>query len=285
MVYGRPIFSASVLVLLSGISGASPAAAANKEQKLMMADIRMLQEQTQQLQLQIAALLEGLKTVSSRMDVKLDEQSAVSRKAFADQKLLVDTVAGDLRVVREKADETNVRVTSLTQEIEALRQAMPPPGSVTIPAPVPSDAGGAVAPVLAAPSPTPGTLGVSPTRAFDTAWADYTAGQYTLSIQGFETFIKTFPKSDQADDATWYIGESYFGLGRFEQALAAYDRVIADYPGSNQAPLAYYKKGLTLTSLGRTQPAREAFETAVKNYPDSDAGRLARQQLDRLNRK
>jgi TolA-binding protein len=31
--------------------------------------------------------------------------------------------------------------------------------------------------------------------------------------------------------------------------------------------------------------AREAFDHVVKAYPDSDAGRLAKQNLDRLNRR
>ncbi len=65
----------------------------------MMADIRILQEQSQQLQNLIAALTETIKAVNGR----IDEQTAANRKAFADQKLVVDTLANDIRVVREKA--------------------------------------------------------------------------------------------------------------------------------------------------------------------------------------
>lgn len=284
----RPFFACvCVVLLLLTMSPATPAAA-DKEHRLIMADIRMLQEQTQQLQMTLVALTDVLKTVSSRMDTKLDEQAATTRKAFADQKLLVDTVAGDLRVVREKADETNVRVTSLSQEIEALRMAIPPPSAVVAPPAFSTDP--------LAPPPAPGTpppagpagptsLGVSPTRALDTAMADYYAGQWALAIQGFDTYIKTFPKSDQADDAQLYIGESHFGGGKFREALTAYEKVLTDYPGSNQTPQALYKRGMAFSSLGQTPQARASFELAVKNFPDSDAGRLARQQLDRLNRK
>ena len=73
-------------VLLLALVASPAAAAANKEHQQMMADIRMLQEQAQQLQGLLAALAEALKTVTTR----LDEQTAASRKAFADQKLLVD---------------------------------------------------------------------------------------------------------------------------------------------------------------------------------------------------
>ena len=55
----------------------------------------------------------GTVTIDGQVTTKLDEQSATTRKAFADQKLLVDTISTDLRVVREKVDDNNVRVLSL----------------------------------------------------------------------------------------------------------------------------------------------------------------------------
>jgi prefoldin subunit 5 len=54
--------------------------AANKEHQQIMAELRMLQEQQAQLQQMIHGLGETLKVVTTR----LDDQSTVSRKAFAD---------------------------------------------------------------------------------------------------------------------------------------------------------------------------------------------------------
>ena len=108
---------AALLVLTPTV----PAIAANREHQLMMAEIRMLQEQTLQLQQMITTLADSVKVVTS----KLDDQSTLTRKTFADQKVLVDNVAEGVRVLREKVDETNVRISSLTQEMETLRIAMP----------------------------------------------------------------------------------------------------------------------------------------------------------------
>ena len=110
----------ATMLLLLGISLAAPARAADKETLQMMADIRMLQEQTQQLQNLIGAVGEALKTVSGR----LDQQTEVNRRAFADQKSTIDTLAADLRVVRERVDDSNVRIGSVSQEVEALRQSI-----------------------------------------------------------------------------------------------------------------------------------------------------------------
>jgi hypothetical protein len=102
----------------------TPAKAADKEQRQLMADIRMLQEQSQQLQNLIgslnAALTEALKAVNAR----LDEQANATRKGLADQKLIIDNLSTDLRIVREKVDDNNVRISSLSQEVDALRQAV-----------------------------------------------------------------------------------------------------------------------------------------------------------------
>jgi tol-pal system protein YbgF len=283
-------------VLLLVPSLALPAhAAPNREHEQMMADIRMLQEQSQQLQQLLATLAEAIKGVTAR----IDEQSGVTRKAFADQKLQVDTVGSDIRVLREKLDETNVRLTSLSQDVEGLRDAIPQaaPPTTSMPGDTPADPGseggaatatGAPAGTAGNPSAAPagsGATGMTPRRLYETAYADYTAGQWSLAIQGFETYLKTYPRSELADDAQYYIGESFAGDSKYRDAAAAYERVIRDYPSSNILPEAWYKVGISYDRLGQPDKAREAFESVVKQYPDSDAGGLAKQNLDRLNRR
>jgi len=283
-----------MLAALLLVGATSPLVAANREHEQLMADIRMLQEQNQRLQQALVSLADTLKTVTTR----LDEQGAATRKGFADQKLVVDSVAGDLRVLREKLDETNVRLTSLSQDVDGVRDMIPKLGAQ--PTPLTSTDPGAVpaqppspgtAPVPAgapplAPAPSgANATGTTPRRLYETAYADYTAGQWSLAVQGFETYLKTYPKSDLADDAQYYIGESYSGDSRFREAAAAYERVISDYPQSDILPEAYYKVGITYERLGQPDRARTSYEYAVKAFPDTDAGRLAKQRLDGLNRR
>src|SRR5215475_1903396 len=102
----KHILCGATVALTIGLFAAPPAAAANKEHQQLMADIRMLQEQAQQLQNLLATLNESLKAVNAR----LDQQAETNRKSFADTKLVVDNLSNDVRVVREKLDDTNVRV-------------------------------------------------------------------------------------------------------------------------------------------------------------------------------
>jgi len=271
----------TALTLMIGLGWSTAASAASKEQLQMMADIRMLQEQAQQLQLLIGALNESLKAVNTR----LDQQSETNRRSFAEQKLGSDNLTNDLRVVREKMDDNNVRIGSLTQEVDALRQTVQ---QLSVPPPMPTaattengaaPADGTAPPPTPAPSPVPMAAGASPQRLYDSAWSDYTASQFDLAIQGFEAFIKSFPRSEQADDAQVLIGNSYLQAGKFDKAVEAYDLAIRTYPTGNLIPDAWFKKGTALLDLKQPEQALEAFEYVVKTYPQSAAASLARQQL------
>lgn len=275
---------AGVLALAWLVSAAAPAAAQSRREMQLMADIRMLQEQTQQMQQQLAAAIEqlsaNLKAISSRQD----EQTAQTRKSFADQKLVIDQFATDLRIVRERIDESNVRITTLSQEVEALRLAIPtftaPPAAAPIDPGAPA---GAPPPPVdpAAPVTQPMAPG-SPQRMFSTALGDFTVGQWALCIQGFEMYLRSFARTDAADDAQWYIGECHYNDGKFPQAVDAYNRVITNFPRGDRVPDAYYKRGVAFSSMKQPDQARESFETVIELFPDHEMARLARQQLTRL---
>lgn len=269
---------------------AAPASAQSRREMQMMADVRMLQEQTQQLQQQLQTAIALLSDSLKQLGGRLDEQRDATRKAFADQKLVTDAVGSDLRVIRERVDETNVRITSLSQEVEALRLAIPSfPGGAAPPSDPPTETASGTPPVPSATTTPPppvggGIPGVSPQRLYDTAWSDFTAGQWTLCIQGFETYLKSFARSDAADDAQFYIGECQYSDSKFAAAMDSYSRVISNFPRGDKVPDAYYKRGLAFDRLGQPDRAKESWETLIKTYPDSDLARLAKQQVDRLNR-
>lgn len=268
------------LLLTAAVFGATvlPAAAADKEQRQMMADLRILQEQSQQLQNLIAALNESLKAVNQR----LDEQTASTRKAFADQKLVIDNVSSDLRVLREKVDDNNVRVGSLSQEFEALRQTVS--SLASRPSALETDPAGSSASPDAPAAAAVGAAGVgaSPQKLLDGAMADYYAGQYDLAILGLDSYIKTFPQSPQADYAQFHIGGSYNQQGKYDKAIEAYDALIKTYPKSSFVPDTYVKVGIAYKTLKQTDKARDAFQLVIKNYPDTVAATIAQQNLSSI---
>jgi TolA-binding protein len=263
-------------ILMIAIATTTPADAANKEHQQLMADIRMLQEQSQVLQNLIGQVTDALKTTNAR----IDQQAEASRKAAADQKLIIDNLSNDSRVIRDKLDDNNVRIGTMMQEMQALRQSLQQMASRPTTS-VDPDPGGGVSPLTVTPG---GAIGESPQQVFDSANADYMSGQYDLAISGFQGFIRSFPKSDLADNAQVHICSAYLNDHKDREAADACDLAIRTYPGGDAIPEAYYRKGLALSNLRNVAGAREAWEAVVKNFPNSNEAILAQNGLERLKR-
>lgn len=281
-------FGASAIVVVALLLPAHAASAANREQQQLMAELRMLQQHQQQLQQLVLSLAEALKTVTGR----LDEQSTTSRKALADQRLLIEGMTDTVRVLRERSDDTNVRLSSLAQELESIRHtiaAIPhtmgsgAPGSADPAADPPGGDGSLFTPGQAAAPGGGRPPNVSPQQTYDTAYSDYAGGQYQLAVDGFETFLRLFPRHEHADNAQVNIGNAYYNGGQFQQAISAYQRVISDYPGTDSVPQAYFKLGQTYMQLKQQEAARKAWQTILQNFDASvPEYMLARQAIERL---
>ncbi|HEY2431450.1 MAG TPA: tetratricopeptide repeat protein [Vicinamibacterales bacterium] len=281
----------TTLLLLAGVMlMPRPASAGpSKEYLQLLAEMRMLEEQNAQMQQLFGSLQDALKAVSA----KLDDQVSSNRKATADQTLAITNMGDTVRVLREKADDTNVRISTVSQEIQALRQALasqPPQGasSTQLPlsgtAPGAGDTTGASMPSAVAATPVP--IGISPQRAFDSAFDDFSSGRYDTAIQGFQLFIQTFPTLPQAAIAQFNIGASYYNQGKWNEARDAFTQVTQKYPQDAETNAqAYFKLGQTYEQLKQPDLAKKAYETVAQKFPTSFQAAQANQALLRLNRK
>lgn len=279
-----------------------PAAAQNREHQQLFADLRMLQEQTQQLRVAVASLAEAI----AKVGMRVDEQSNVTRKLFADQGLVIGALTDNARILREKLDATNVSMSKDAHELETMRQELtaqrtlltqiialvtPPPvvidpsAPATPPGSKPGAASATAAPVTpTAPPPTVPPPPQNPQRAFDAAFGDYARGDFEMAIAGFEYYIKTFPSSPDAAKARFHIAESLYGKGSFKEAVTAYEQVITIHKETDWEPQALYKQGLAYEQLGQTDRARANWERVRKSFPNSSAFMLATQGLARINK-
>jgi tol-pal system protein YbgF len=270
----QTVFRAALTAALT-VAVLTPVSAQSREQRQMMADLRILQVQAQEMQNMVGAMNQALNEALKALTARLNEQTEASRRSFAEQKSIIDTLSNDLRVVREKLDDNNVRVGSLAQEVDSLRElitAAPRGGDV----PTDPSAGGDPA---AAASPPPAGLGASPERFWNMAMADYYGSDYDIAIQGFTTYLAQFPKTERADDAQFYIGQSHYNAGRYDKAVEAYEMTIRTYPSSDLQAEAYYKLGESYRALKQVDRARTAYQHVIKSYPDSAAATQAQQRM------
>ena len=262
----------------------SPTAGQNREHQQMAAELRILQEQNQQLLNALTQALTQLNETVKTINSRLEASDANLKKSLADQKVIVDNVGTEMRILRERTQDTNTRIGTLAEEVEALRTSLPAltsaaaAASAALPVDQPGGAGGAPPPPAAAPSRS----GVSPTRLFQTAYSDYTSGDYALAISGFQAYLMEFPRNAQADDAHLYIGESQLKLKKYPEAIAAFTTVVQNYPSEDKVPEAYFRLGEAQRAMGQTELARSAWQTVLNKYGDSPSAFLAKQRLDGL---
>ena len=276
------------IALVSALAVTVPAHAQNREHMQMTADLRILQQQNQELANTLAQMIQQLNDTAKALSTRIDQTNEAIRKGFADQSLTLNATAGDVRKTLAQTQDAATRLGELKEEVEALRTSIPAMLSRLTPSPdsgfapdpnaVPA-AGGVAAPGQVPPS----TLGLSPERMFNTAMADYGGGNYAAAIQGFQEFLKSFPTSPRADDAQYYIGDSEYLQNHLEQALAAYNVVIQNYPKGDQVAWAYFKRGQVQSRLGQTANARVSFETVVKQFPDTEPAIMALSRLQSLD--
>ena len=70
------------------------------------------------------------------------------------------------------------------------------------------------------------------------------------AIVEYEKVIKLLPKSKIAQDAQYWIGQTYFRMGQLDEALSIFEKLIKDYPGSAIVPV-------TQLMMARVQQEKE----------------------------
>lgn len=107
--------------------------------------------------------------------------------------------------------------------------------------------------------------------------------RYEQAAMAFQQFLVSFPDSQLADNALYWLAESYYVTDRFEDALTQFQSVISRFPRSRKVPDALLKIGYSNYELQRWDSARGALRRVQEDYPDTTAARLAEQRLNRMD--
>lgn len=110
----------------------------------------------------------------------------------------------------------------------------------------------------------------------------YGRGQTDNARAAFHAVLEADPGGDLADNALYWIGESYFASGRYPEAISYFQRVDRDYSGENKAPDALLKLGMAHAKSGDLTLARQTFESLISRYPYSTAAAAAKVEIRRI---
>jgi tol-pal system protein YbgF len=218
----------------------------------------------EQLRERVEALEADLKTATSKAEA-LGAALAEARR-----------IADEADAGRRRAETA---LQKLTDRVEALEDMMTDAAAAGQDA----NAAGAIALTPAGPAAAPAfdvaNLPTDETALFDQAKALLTeAGDFPAAHAAFEVFLARFPKSKNAGDAQYYLGESLLYQDNFADAAVAYGKLIKDFPQSTHAPTGLVKLARSFRLLGNTAQACRTLSLMSSNFPKAPA--LAKQLAD-----
>jgi len=254
--------------LLMAFMAALPAAQAGTKEELMrlQSDVLALQNQIREFEKTFNLRTDGLKSlveqlndqvaksnlILGRISTTLETQATGAQSA--DQALLQE-----LKALTAKIDDSNTRISVLAQQLAELKVQS-----------------------KSLSSPTPVEQPQSGDSVYNQAFTDLVQGNFDLAVQGFTTYLNSYPGGEMAASAQYNIGEVYYSQNRLPQASAAFTEVLKTYPGSEKEASALFKRAKIALAMQKTPNAIADFKDVVARFPDSPESGLAKSELQKL---
>ena len=247
------------------------------------------------------------------VDVRgMDERLKRMERLLGSESLLklfneVESLDAEVRELRGQLEEQAHAITQLRQSqrelyqdtdqrLQRIESASPVQAAGPSPQPVTPSAAPAAsaeagtnqpapAPAATPPTQAPAAAGVDPfveQQAYQSAFELLKSGRYEDAAAAFKQFIAEFPAGSYADNAQYWLGETYYITRQFEQALQEFQRLVSTYPDSRKLTGALLKIGYTYHELGNKAEAERVLSDLRARDPDSAAARLALKRLQEI---
>lgn len=144
---------------------------------------------------------------------------------------------------------------------------------------------------LTAPAPVEvpgGGLSASTDNAaavYENAFALLKNEQYESAGQEFQSFLGAYPSHVLSGNAKYWLGETYYVRGEYDQAARIFAEGYQQYPQSAKTPDNLLKLGLSLSAMGKTTDACTALKELYTQFGKTPTPvvRRAEQEMSTLN--
>ena len=219
------------------------------------------------------------------VNVKLNEvdervqriERVVSNQSLLEMAQRLDAAQADVRSLRGRVEElenSNEALRKQSRELYSdLDKRVAGLGTGA------AGAGPGTGPVGGAPA---GGSAAAEQAAYNQAFDQLKASNYTGAVSGFEAFLGQYPTSPIAENAQYWLGEAHYAKGEYDKAATAFRAVGERWPNSRKTPDALLKLGYSQIELKQVSAARVTLGDVTRKFPDSDAAKLAAERLRRL---
>lgn len=233
---------------------------------------------------EMEAIRSNQASIRAEMDQMQGEMRRLSGRADENQHLVkraVERDLGDQDAVRGKVKELSDKVAELETKVKKQQEYLRLDESGSPERRAPEQ----VASKPSEPSRDKPVIGEPKSKEvelYDRALASYKEGSYEEAVDSFRLFLKTYPKSDRADNAYFWIGDSYMGLKQYEQSILAFQEVIKKYPKGNKVPSAMLRQAQAFLEIKDKTSADLLFRKIIKNHPGTSEATIAQKKLDAM---
>ena len=134
--------------------------------------------------------------------------------------------------------------------------------------PSPPAAAPPLQPATAAAPPAPIPTG-SPQEMYQAAYGFLGKSEWDNAERGFKAFLEKYPADALAGNAKYWLGETYFVRGDFQNAAVQFIEGYQKYPKGAKAPDSLLKGGMSLSALNQKKEACQAFHLLQDRFPDA----------------
>lgn len=112
------------------------------------------------------------------------------------------------------------------------------------------------------------------------AYKAYKDGKAEEARKQFIAVLGNYQENEYSDNARFWIAESYYGEGNYEDAILAYEELFKKSSKSDKIPAAMLKQGLAFYELKDNNTGKIVLEKLIEKFPDSEQAKSAEKKLN-----
>jgi tol-pal system protein YbgF len=126
---------------------------------------------------------------------------------------------------------------------------------------------------------TPAASAATPEDLYKQAFDNFQKGAYKEAVAQFTEFIKKAPDSPLAQNAYYWLGESYMNMKAYEKAIVQFQEVVDKYPKSDKAARAMIRQAEGFAAIGDKKSSSTILKKVEELFPKTEEARLADRML------
>ncbi len=119
----------------------------------------------------------------------------------------------------------------------------------------------------------------TPEDLYKQAFDSFQKGAYKEAVAQFTEFVQKSPDSPLAQNAYYWMGESYMNMKAYEKAIVQFQEVIDKYPKSDKAARAMIRQAEGFAAIGDKKSSSTILKKVEELFPKTEEARLADRML------